>query len=127
MRTTEHNLTPFLVREYAHAVEAYDDRFHRPGGIAPPTIVHAHKVRLLDRSCPDGAGPHARLHVGYEASHHQLVPSDATTELSGRVAERYERRGREYLVLDIEVRDRLTGELYTTYRDTSALSFGPTS
>lgn len=120
----EHRLTPFLVREYAHAVEASYEAYHRPSGIAPPTMVHAHKVRLLDHCCPAGAGPDARLHVGYEADHHRLIPAEVTTELSGRVAERFERRGRQYLVLEIEVRDKRTGEVYTTYRDTSVLSFG---
>ena len=44
-------------------------------------------------------------------------------ETSGKVTERIVKRGREYLHIEIEVRSQLTGQLFTSYRDTAILSF----
>jgi hypothetical protein len=118
-------VAPFLIREYAHAVE---DRSERHLGadiqlIAPPTIVHTDKLRLFNHACPEGAGPDARLHLVYEATNHKPIPAGQAVSAVGKVTERFERKGREHVILEIEVRDRDTGELYTSYRDTSILSF----
>jgi hypothetical protein len=120
----EHQVTPLLIREYAHAVEDQSERYHGVGDtIAPPTILHAHKALLLNQACPEGAGPSARLHFEYDAQYHRPIPASRSVSIAGEVAERYERKGRERLVITVEVRDALTGEIYTTYRDTSLLSF----
>ncbi len=119
----DHPITPFLVREYTHAVDEASERHHAAGAVAPPTIVHAHKTRILDHACPAGAGPTARIHLVYDATHHRTVPATSVVQVSGVVSGRYERRGREHLVIDFEVRDKRTGVLYTTYRDTSLLGF----
>ena len=120
----DHTLTPFLIREYAHSVEDGSERHLGARElIAPPTIVHTDKKRLFDHFCPEGAGPHARLHLVYDATHHKVVPEGRALTVVGEVAERYEHKGREHVVLEIEVRDKATGEIYTTYRDTSLLSF----
>jgi len=123
----EHLLTPFMVREYAHAVEEFSERYH--GGddgtpVAPPTIVHTDKVRLLDTLCPDRSGP-ARLHLVYDATHHQPVPASRLLSVTGEVSERFERKGRDHMVITFEVRDKITGALYTTYRDTTLMGFRP--
>jgi hypothetical protein len=121
----EHLLTAFMVREYAHSVEEDHDRHHcRPadGQVAPPTIVHADKVRILDRLCPDHSGP-ARLHLVYDAVHHQPMAASRLLTVSGAVSDRYERRGRDHVEITFEVRDKLTGVLYTTYRDTTIMNF----
>jgi hypothetical protein len=120
----DHVVTPFLIREYAHAVEDSSGRYQEPAGmIAPPTIVHAHKTRLLDHICPEGPGPAARVHLVYDASYHRPVPAGQELSIVAEVSERYERKGREHLVIEFEVRDKATGEVYTTYRDTSLLSY----
>ena len=122
----DHVVTPFLIHEYAHAVEDASERHHASSGaIAPPTIVHGHKTRLLDHACPDGGGPAARLHLVYDALYHRTVPASQELAIVGKVDERYAHKGREHLVITFEVRDKVTGELYTTYRDTTLLSYRP--
>jgi hypothetical protein len=122
----DHVLTPFLIREYAHAVEERSERHQGAEHlVAPPTIVHADKVRVLEHVCPEGAGPTARLHLVYDATHHRPVPASKALSVTGRVTERFERKGRDHLVITFEVRDKVTGELYTSYRDTSLLGFRP--
>ena len=122
----EHQVTPMLIREYAHAVENPSERHHGSSRmIAPPTILHAHKALLLDQASPEGAGPSARLHLAYDASYHRLIPSARVLSIAGEVTERYEHKGRERVVMTFEVRDKVTGELYTTYRDTSLLGYRP--
>ena len=122
----DHHLSPFLVHEYAHAVEDGSERHQGSRSlIVPPTMVHTHKIRLLDQACPGGAGPSARLHVVYDATHRACIPADRTLAVSGVVSDRYQRRGRDHLVLELEVRDKATGQVYTTYRDTSVLSYRP--
>ena len=120
----EHQVTPMLIREYAHAVENFSERHHgAQGTVAPPTILHAHKALLLNQACPEGAGPEARLHLEYDATHHHTIPASRALSIAGEVVERYEHKGRERLVLTFEVRDKVTGEVYTTYRDTSLLGY----
>ena len=120
----DQELTPFLIREYAHAVEDTSERFQGVDElIAPPTIVHTDKKRLLDHACPEGGGPTARLHLIYDAVHHRPVPGGRLLSVSGQVAERFLHKGRDHLVIEFEVRDKATGQIYTTYRDTSLMGY----
>jgi hypothetical protein len=120
----DHRITPFLIREYSHAVEDNSNRHHGgTGAIAPPTILHAEKKRLLEAACPDGIGPTARMHLVYDATHHAVIPAGTELTALGEVTDRFERKGREHVVVAIEVRDKVTGQIYTTYTDTSILSF----
>lgn len=122
----DHVVTPFLIREYAHAVEDVSDRHQGAEGlVAPPTIIHAEKKRLFDSACPEGAGPAARLHLIYDATHHRVIPAGRTLSVVGQVSDRIERKGREHIIMEFQVRDKATGELYTTYRDTSLLGYQP--
>jgi hypothetical protein len=118
--------TPFLVHEYAHAVEDSSERHqgHRDL-LSPPTIVHTDKKCLLDHSCPEGGGPTARLHLIYDATHHGPVPGGRLLSVSGEVTDRYLHKGRDHLVIVFEVRDKVTGEIYTTYRDTTLMGYQP--
>jgi acyl dehydratase len=120
----DHVVTPFLVREYAHAVEETAERHVGVDGlVAPPTMVHGDKKRLFDFACPEGAGPDARLHLVYDATYHKMIPAGRELTVSGEVTDSYEHKGRQHVTLEIEVRDKATGELYTSYRDTSLVSF----
>jgi hypothetical protein len=120
----EHLVTPFLIRELAHAVENQSEWHHGAAGmVALPTIIHPHKAVLLDQACPAGAGPAARLHLEYDAIYHRMIPGSRVVTIAGEVTERYERNGRPRLVMTFEVRDKVTGEVYTTYRDTTLLSY----
>ena len=44
---------------------------------------------------------------------------------TGVLARKFEKRGRTYLEMDIEVRETETGELVTEYHDTVILNFAP--
>jgi hypothetical protein len=122
-------LSPFVIREYCHGVDEMFEGFHAPsadtGGaqMAIPTLTHIEKIRLLKKNCPDGPGPHARIHFEYDATHHAAIPAGTEIVASGRVVSRYLKRGRAYLDIEIEVRSSSTGELFTTYRDTSVLTY----
>lgn len=125
LEPVRYEVTAFIVREYCHGVEEVGDIFHGGGAevqYAPPTMVHADKVRVLRASCPEGAGPVPRMHALYEATYHRAIRVGQTLSVSGRVDERYTRRGRDFLVISFEVRDAFTDELHTTYRDVSLLN-----
>lgn len=120
----EQECRPFLIREYAHAVEDTSDRHQGDDGlIAPPTIVHAQKKRVLDHACPEGGEPTARLHLIYDATNHRPIPAGRLISVSGEVTDRYLHKGRDHLLIVFEVRDKLTGEIYTTYRDTTLMGY----
>jgi hypothetical protein len=120
----DHHLTPFLIREYAHSVEDVAERHQGVVGlIAPPTFLHAEKKRMLEAACPEGIGPTRRMHLGYDATQHAVIPANTVVTVDGEVTQRYTKKGREHVVLTMEIRDKLTGQLYTSYTDTSILSF----
>ncbi len=120
----DHVITPFLIREYAHAVEESSERHLGSAGlVAPPTMVHADKKRLFEFACPEGAGTDARLHLVYDATYHKVIPGGRELTVTAEVTDIYQHKGREHVILQIELRDKETGQLYTTYRDTSLVSF----
>jgi hypothetical protein len=119
-------MTPFIIHEYAHGVELNHECFH--GGVpqrhfAPPTLVHTDKLRLFAASCPGGDGPHARLHIEYDAKWGRPIPAGTRIRTSGTVAGRFEKKGRTYIQLDIELRGADDGKLYVAYRDTALLAY----
>ena len=67
----------------------------------------------------------SRLHLVYDATHHRPVPASRLLSVTGEVSERFERKGRDHMVITFEVRDKITGVLYTTYRDTTLMGFRP--
>ncbi len=120
----DHRLTPFLIREYAHSVEDFAERHQGgPGLIAPPTFLHAAKKRMLESACPDGIGPTRRMHLAYDATQHAVMPADTAVTIDGEITDRYTKKGREHVVLTMEVRDKVTGQVYSTYSDISLLSY----
>jgi len=130
LEPVEYVMTPFVIREYCHGVDEDWERFHAPGSdgepqVASPTLAHIEKIRLFKHNCPKGPGPSARIHLRYHARHHAPIPAGAALITSGYVSGRTVKRGRERIDIDLEVRDRSTGELYTSYRDTAILDFRP--
>jgi hypothetical protein len=127
LEQVEYVLTPFIAREYAHSVEENGPEMFgdvpTQEQLALPTLVHMDKIRLLKRNCPGGRGPDARIHYEYHARHHAAVPVGERLVASGQVAERYEKRGRTYLQIEIELRSAVDGRLFTSYTDTAVLSF----
>lgn len=120
----EYTLSPFVVREYCHAVELHQDYFQGSiDQIAPPTMIHLEKLRLYRHACPAGTGPTARVHIEYDATFHEAVRVGEKLRVQGKVSERYAKRGRDYVRLDIELRAASDNRLLMSYRDTVILAY----
>lgn len=120
----EYTLSPFVVREYTHAVELHQDIFQRAkGGVMPPTLIHLDKLRLYRHACPKGTGPHARIHYEYDATFHAPVPIGEKLSVGGKVAERFVKRGRTHVIIHMELRRVSDNKLLVSYRDTVLVSF----
>jgi len=132
-------LTPEAISAYATGNEEDGDWFHgddNPWGrqVRPPTMIHSDKMRLLEANClkeqriagMTGQGPElesdARIHYEYHAKQHSPAFAGEELVVSGRIADRYERRGRDYLLYELEVRTA-DGRLVTTYRDRTVLRY----
>jgi acyl dehydratase len=135
----QYTLTKMMVDVYADGVEEDLAWFHSDATpwhrqVRPPTMIHADKMRLLEENCPDEqrirgmqssdgmAGADARIHYEYRATHHQPAFVGDDLVVSGRIADRYERRGRTYLLYELEVR-KADGQLVTSYTDRTVLRF----
>lgn len=128
MGPIDYVMSKFVVREYCHAVEMHQPCFQgKDTQIAPPTLVHLDKLRLYRHFCPAGAGPSARLHVEYDATIHDAVPVGVRLRLKGTVTERFVKRGREYVVVQIELRTANDDRLLIEYRDTVILAYRATA
>ena len=120
----EYTMSRFIVREYGHANELHHPCFQGiDGAIAPPTLVHIDKLRLYKLACPQGAGPSARIHYEYDATLHEPVPVGTRVRTTGKVVQRHEKKGRTYVVTDMEMRAADDGRLLIAYRDTVILAF----
>ena len=128
-------VTSLMTAEYAHGVEETGEWFlsdANPFGrqVRVPLMVHADKMRLLEINCPKEArlsgvhGPDARVHYEYHARH--LSPAFVGEELvvTGRILDRYEKRGRVYLQYRMEVHTA-DGRLVTEYTDRTVLKYLP--
>jgi hypothetical protein len=129
----EYVVTAFMASEYAHGVEENWEGFHSahaPGGrqIRPPTMIHVDKMRILEANClkeqrVGGAkGPHARIHYEYNARHHNPAYIGERLVVSGRITDKYVKRGRTYIDYALEVRTA-DGRLVTTYTDKTLLAY----
>ncbi|MGR3493648.1 FAS1-like dehydratase domain-containing protein [Citreimonas sp.] len=119
-----YTVSAFTVREYCHSVELDHEAFLGiDAPVAPPTLVHLDKLKLYEATCPKGTGPSARLHVEFDATYHAPVPVGAEVEVSGEATDRFEKRGRTYVVTDIRMREAGTGRALIDYRDTVILAY----
>jgi hypothetical protein len=128
-----YTLTALITSEYAHGVEEPLEWFYSaasPWGrqVCMPTLVHADKMRILEVNCPDEArlagmkGPAARIHYEYHVRHHSPAFVGDELVVGGRIKDRYERRGRTYLLYEFEIRTR-DGRLITQYWDRTVLKY----
>src|SRR5690606_23412956 len=103
-----YTLTAAHCSEYAHGHEQADELFHSPFNplgrqVRPPTMVHTDKLRLLALNCTKEKrfsgeqAKDARIHYEHHAVHHRLAYVGDEIVVTGRIADRYIRRGREYL------------------------------
>jgi hypothetical protein len=129
----EYVLTAYMCSEYAHGVEESREWFHgvqSPPGrqIRPPTMIHVDKMRILEKNClkeqrVSGArGPDARVHYEYHARHHSPAFVGERLVVTGRITDRYVKRGRTYIDYALEVRTA-DGRLVTTYTDKTLLRY----
>ncbi|TCR62477.1 hypothetical protein [Bosea sp. BK604] len=120
----EYTMSAFVVREYSHANELHHEFLQGiDNPIAPPTLVHLDKLRLYRHGCPLGTGPSARIHYEYDATIHAEVPVGEKLSVSGEVIERYQKKGRDYVVMTIDLRRASDGKLLIAYRDTAILAY----
>jgi hypothetical protein len=117
-------MSKFVVREYCHSVEMHQPCFQgRDIPFAPPTLVHLNKLRLYRHACPGGTGPSARIHIEYDATIHAGVPIGVPLRVQGTVAERVVKRGREYVIILIDLRTASDNRLLIAYRDTVIIAY----
>ena len=131
----EYVLTAYMCSEYAHCVEEAWEGFysaHAPGGrqMRPPTMIHVDKMRILEKNClkeqrvAGAKGPNARIHYEYHARQHSPAYAGERLIISGRITDRYQKRGRTYIDYELEVRTS-DGRLVTTYTDKTLLKYAP--
>ena len=130
-KPVEYELTPFICTEYAHGAEENCELFHSPLNsigrqIRPPTMIHADKMRILEKNCLKEQriggmkGPDARIHYEYNAKYHSAAYVGETLVVTGRIVEKYIKRGGTYLWYYLEVHTK-EGRLVTTYNDLTLL------
>ena len=119
----EYTMSKFVVREYCHANELHQDCFQNDVHVAPPTLVHLDKLRLYKHACPAGTGPTARVHYEYDATIHAPIPVGVPLRVTGTVTERYEKKGRQYVVMQIDLATAKDDQPLITYRDTVILAY----
>jgi hypothetical protein len=134
-RPVSYVLTAFMCSEYAHGVEENWEWFHSAASpdrrqMRQPTMIHVDKMRILEENClkerrvSGEKGPHARVHYEYHAHQHSPAYAGETLIVSGRITDRYMKRGRTYIDYYLEVKTS-DGRLVTTYTDKTLLKFEP--
>jgi len=137
-RPVEYVLTAFMCSEYAHGVETNHEWFHSAHGgrqMRPPTMIHVDKMRILEANClkerrvsaggritTEASGPDARIHYEYYARQHSAAYVGERLIVSGKITNKYVKRGRQYIDYYLEVRTS-DGRLVTTYTDTTLLRY----
>jgi hypothetical protein len=124
----EYTLSPFVVREYCHAVELHHECFQGiDDQIMPPTLIHLDKLRLYRHACPGGTGPTARIHYEYDAEILGEVRVGDRLSVVGEITERFTKKGREYVVLVMKLTRVETDELLIRYTDRVILAYSEQS
>jgi hypothetical protein len=121
----EYTLSPFVVREYSHAVEMHHPCFQGRHGdlVMPPTLIHLDKLRLYRHACPGGTGASARIHFEYDAEVFEPVRVGDRLSVRGEITDRYTKNGREYAVLEMKLTNVDTGRLVMRYLDRVILAY----
>lgn len=134
-KPVEYVITSFMCSEYAHGSEEGSEFFHsanNPAGrqLRPPTMIHVDKMRILEENCDKERrvsgmkGPDARVHYVYHAKHHSAACVGERVRVTGRIVDKYVKRGRTYLHYYLEVHTT-DGRLVTTYNDHTLLRYKP--
>jgi hypothetical protein len=134
-KPVEYVLTAFMGSEYAHGVEEDCEWYHSaqaPGGrqIRPPTMIHVDKMRILEENClkekrvAGDAAPDARVHYEYHARQHSPAYVGERLVVSGKITDKYVKRGRTYIDYYLEVHTS-DGRPIVTYTDKTLLKYQP--
>jgi hypothetical protein len=126
-------ITPLAAGQYAHGVEEDCEWFYSTDSpwerqLRMPTMIHSDKMRILEVNCPGEArvsgmtADDARIHYEYHAQHHSPAFVGEELVVSGRIADKYLSRGRQFLAYELEVRTA-DGRLVTTYEDKTLLRY----
>ena len=131
-KPVEYVITPFMVSEYAHGVEESSPYFHsarNPAGrqLRPPTMIHVDKMRILEANCDrerriGGAKGQTRACTTSITPGGTARPISETVIVTGRIVDKYVKRGRQYLWYYLELRTS-DGRLVTTYNDQTLLRY----
>ena len=120
----EYTLSKFVVREYAHANEMHQPCFPDDEPmLMPPTLIHLDKLRLYSQACPKGTGPSARIHYEYDCEVFEPVHPGDVVVVSGEVTDRFEKKGREYVVIEMKLHRKSDDALLVRYIDHVIISY----
>ena len=128
-----YTLTPFMCAIYAHAIEEPSEWYYSAAApfdrqVRPPTMVHSDKMRLLEANCTQErriANEHtneARIHYEYNAVQHGPAFVGEEIVVSGKIVERFAKRGGDYLHYEMRIESG-DGRLITTYNDLTLLAY----
>ncbi len=119
-------LTPELVQWYTHALDSPNDDLYRYGSplgepIVPPAVLENLGLGLRGvRIIAPGGSVHART----EVEHKKPVKVGTKIRAEGRLSEKYEKRGKYYLVWEVTVRDESGDEVLVAKYANCALPEG---
>jgi hypothetical protein len=91
-------------------------------------MIHSDKMRLLEANCAAERRmsgirtDDARIHYEYDAVQHSPAYVGEELVVSGRIIDKYAKRGREFLHYELQVKTA-DGRLVSTYRDRTLLRY----
>ena len=133
LRSVTFTVTPHMAAAYARGMEEHFESFQGPapdgtGQMRSPAAIHTDKMRLLEENCSKEQRLHgeqakdARMHYEYEAQQHSPAFVGDELTVTGRITDKYERRGRTFLCYALEV-NTADGRLVTSYKDKTLLRY----
>jgi hypothetical protein len=114
-------ITPDIVQEYMSVVSAEAGNYVVDGRrAAPPNVVAVYMMAVMYRKYPPQQGG---IMIGNTFNFFHPVWADETTSVvgSGRVTDKYEKKGRKYICYTVDFH-RADGQKLTSVRHTSAFA-----
>jgi hypothetical protein len=99
-------VTPELVRFYADALDDPSPLYYE---LAPSLLFHSECYKVLGEWYL--ANLFGNLHARQDWELFQPIPLDATVQTCSTIVERYHKRGRDYVVNEVDYRDAADGRL----------------
>ncbi len=114
-------ITPDIVSEYLSVVDGDTENYAVDGRqAAPPNVVAVYMMAVMYRKYPPQQGG---IMIGNTFNFFHPIWADESTEVvgSGRVTEKYEKRGRKYICYTVDFH-RTDGQHLSSVRHTSAFA-----